>query len=82
MSPPRNRPHFTTECQHDAYDDGWAAGRATYQAALADAFRAGAEYVLRAARPPYGCIVLPDEIQIGDAAKSYVSALDETGARQ
>lgn len=45
VSSPRQRPHFTSERQHDAYDEGWAAGRESIAASLADAFRAGAEYV-------------------------------------
>lgn len=82
MSAPRQRPHVTSERQHDAYDEGWAAGRELVAASLADAFRAGAEYVRGVSfamgwtnhptTPPI--VVAPTNEGITAAAEGYVSA--------
>lgn len=76
MSPPRNRPHLTSEREHEAYDEGWCAGHESIAASLQDAFRAGAEYMRSGAR----CLTVvhfPEALDVTAAAEGYVSALAE-----
>lgn len=88
MSSPRQRPHFTSERQHDAYDEGWAAGRELVATSLQEAFRAGAEYVRGVSHamgwinhpttPPI--VIAPTNEGITAAAEGYVSALAESAS--
>lgn len=59
MSTPYSQPVLRTEREHDLYDEGWAAGRASLAVDLEAAFRAGAAHVMR---PPS---------HVGEAARRY-----------